>query len=279
MEVDAIIARMTQCLRGVKGVECLVLGGSRARQTHTPDSDIDLGIYYSAAAPLELEALQLLAQQNDDQHREQLLTAPGAWGRWINGGGWLTVNGLSVDWLYRDLDLAAAVIEDCLGGQIQIDYQKGHPHGFASHMFMAEVALSQPLWDPLGKFARLKSLTQPYPALLKEAVIKKFQAEAEFSIRVARKSLQRADVAYVAGCCFRTVACLMQVLFAINEQYFMNEKGAVALASTFARRPEQLEARVNQAFAHLRAEPNALSEVLDLFSDLAQEIKALTPAL
>jgi len=32
------------------------------------------------------------------------VTAPGEWGPWVDGGGWLTVDGAAVDWIYRDLD-------------------------------------------------------------------------------------------------------------------------------------------------------------------------------
>ncbi|RVX41729.1 nucleotidyltransferase-like protein [Nonomuraea polychroma] len=41
-DLHAVAAR----LAGVPGVAAVVLGGSRARGTHRPDSDIDLGLYY-----------------------------------------------------------------------------------------------------------------------------------------------------------------------------------------------------------------------------------------
>ena len=58
--------------------------------------------------------------------------------------------------------------------------------------------------------------------------------EISFSLVVAQKAVVRGDVAYIAGCCFRSVACMNQVLFALNETYLLNEKGAVALAITSA---------------------------------------------
>jgi hypothetical protein len=41
-------------IQRVSGVTAVVLGGSRARGTARPDSDIDLGIYYHAQQPLDL---------------------------------------------------------------------------------------------------------------------------------------------------------------------------------------------------------------------------------
>jgi tRNA nucleotidyltransferase (CCA-adding enzyme) len=44
--VQKIINNVTRKLEGVPGIIGVVLGGSRARGTHRPDSDIDIGIYY-----------------------------------------------------------------------------------------------------------------------------------------------------------------------------------------------------------------------------------------
>lgn len=48
-------------LTGVDGVVGVLLGGSRARGDHSPDSDVDLGVYYRP--PLDVEALTELARQ------------------------------------------------------------------------------------------------------------------------------------------------------------------------------------------------------------------------
>jgi predicted nucleotidyltransferase len=44
-DIDDLIRDLVAQLRGIEGVAAVVLGGSRARNTHTPESDIDLGIY------------------------------------------------------------------------------------------------------------------------------------------------------------------------------------------------------------------------------------------
>lgn len=220
MEVQALISGIAQRLQTINGVEAIALGGSRARGTHRSDSDIDIGIYYRPAYPLDLDALERLAIEIDDQHRTALVTEFGSWGPWINGGGWLTVQSIQVDFLYRDLERVSACIHKCCDGHVQIAYQPGHPHGFLTHIYLAEVALSQPLWDPKETLLKLKARSVPYPPKLKQAILTQFQWEADFSLKVGRKGISRGDVSYVAGCCFRCVSCLMQTLFALNGQYW-----------------------------------------------------------
>ncbi len=164
MDVSELILEIVDRLRGVAGVEVVVLGGSRARGSHTETSDIDLGLYYFPAAALDLVALERVASEIDDAHRANLVTGIGGWGPWINGGGWLKVNQVPVDFLYRDLDRVSQIIEACRDGRIEIAYQPVHLHPFTSSIYLAEVALCQPLWDPRGSLARLKERARPYPA-------------------------------------------------------------------------------------------------------------------
>jgi hypothetical protein len=84
----------------VPGVLGVVLAGSRARRGHTAESDVDLGLYYRP--PLDVEALGELARRVAGPQAR--VTAPGEWGRWVDGGGWLRIEHTAVDWIYRDLD-------------------------------------------------------------------------------------------------------------------------------------------------------------------------------
>jgi predicted nucleotidyltransferase len=275
MDAQELVTTIVQHLQQIKGIEGVVLGGSRARGTHTPQSDIDLGLYYRANDPLDLQALRHLATELGDSHRPDVITDFGEWGPWINGGGWLKIQGMAVDFLYREVEKVASTITSCRAGEVQVAYQPGHPHAFLSPVYMAEIALCRILWDPQGTLARLKSQTVPYPPALQQALIKQFFWEAGFSLRIASKGLPRNDVSYVAGCCFRCISCLMQTLFALNERYWMNEKGAVALAQTFPLCPAQLEARINEVFTRLASETAHLSSAVQLVEELVNETERL----
>ena len=214
VNIQALIDEIVGQVKLVDGVGAIVLGGSRARGTHTAKSDIDLCIYYHPDHSLDLKALEQVAAGFDDSHHLGLLTSAGGWGPWINGGGWLTVHSQPIDFLYRDLHQVEMVIEACHLGQVDIVYQPGHPHGFVSAIYMAEVALCRLLWESDGRLSALKLKTSHYPLALKNALIKKFAWEIDFALETAKKSIERIDIAYAAGSCFRGTMCILQVLFA-----------------------------------------------------------------
>jgi hypothetical protein len=80
LDLDALAQRLTS----VSGVVGAVLGGSRARGEHMPDSDVDLGIYYRD--DLDIEALGALAREVAGPDAQ--VTKLGEWGPWVDGGAW-----------------------------------------------------------------------------------------------------------------------------------------------------------------------------------------------
>jgi predicted nucleotidyltransferase len=251
--LPALIEPITARLARIDGVVAVALGGSWARGAAHPNSDIDLGLYYRPERPPSVAALCRLAQELDDRHPPNAATALGEWGPWINGGAWLEIEGQRVDWLYRDLDRVARTIAACRAGQPACEYQIGHPHAFHSHMYMGEVHHARVLYDPDGALAALQALTAEYPPALQRWLIDKHLFEAQFSVDISRKAAQRGDVFYVTGCLFRSIACLVQVLFALNRRYFLNEKGAVAAIDAFPLRPADFSAVVADVLSHTGA--------------------------
>jgi hypothetical protein len=245
---EVLIGRLVRAFGGVPGVRAIVLGGSRARGEATAKSDYDIGLYYDADQPIDTGRLAKAAMLLPGAASSSV-TAIGEWGAWINGGAWLTVGGKRVDLLYREIDKVRAVIEACRAGRIERVYQPGHPHAFVSSIYMGEVALARVLWDPDEVFGALKRLCEPYPPALGEALIRTFLWEAKFAIENALHGRGRDDPAYIAGCGFRSVACLCQSLFALNGVYLLNEKGAALAVERLARRPADFAARVGQAIA------------------------------
>ena len=229
---DAVLARVVEALRPVEGLVALVLGGSRGRGTAGPTSDYDIGLYYEPDAPLDIEALRsAIAPLVDDA--SSTVTQIGEWGPWIIGGGWLTIGGVEVDLLYRDLGRVRSVIADARQGRFSMNYQVGHPHGFCSTIWMGEVATCRPLFDPFGVIAELKGEAWPYPEALRDALVARFGWEVDFAIENAELAARRAERTHIAGCAYRALCCAAQVLFALNGRYLINEKGAVSEAATF----------------------------------------------
>ena len=242
---ERLLAELTEILATVSGVRAIALGGSRARGTATPHSDYDIGLYYDGAQPLDVAALGRIAAEIDDRGAAASVTPVGGWGPWIDGGGWLVIEEMHVDLLYRDLAKVARVIEDCHAGRLEVAYQPGHPHAFVSAIYAGEVALAKVLHDPDGLLAAHRVRISPYPAALARELRRRFEWEAHFSLENAEKARARADTAYISGCAFRSIACLCQALHAINGVWLLNEKGAVAGVMRLSRKPDLFAQRTN----------------------------------
>ena len=145
----------------------------------------------------------------------------------------MTVGGHAVDFIYRDLVRVEAIVDDCCAGRVEIYYQPGHVHGFVTSIYLAEIATCRVIWDADADVARLKRKASGYPTALKQGLVKKFSWEIEFALAIRARACRVRTWRSQPGCAFRAVACMLQVLFAINEKYWLNEKGAVGTGGEF----------------------------------------------
>ncbi|MDR0270097.1 hypothetical protein [Paenibacillus sp.] len=187
----------------------------------------------------------------------------------------MKVNDTPVDFLFLDQNKVSQVIEQCVKGDITIDYQPGHPHGFVNSIYLAEIALCKVLWDPSGVVGKLKSKAIPFSPVFQTAIIQKFYWEANFSLENGYKGIYKKDVSYITGCCFRSVSCLNQVLFAINETYLMNEKGATSIADSFSMVPSKYSHRIYEIFTLITEDQDCLKKALNMMRDLIRETGSL----
>ncbi|NUO60684.1 MAG: nucleotidyltransferase domain-containing protein [Hamadaea sp.] len=241
-DLRPIAARLAE----IPGVVAVALGGSRARGTHRPDSDIDLGLYYRGA--LSVDRLRALARELTGTPTD--VTEPGGWGPWVNGGGWLTVDGWRVDWIYRDLDRVRGVVDEVRAGRYEIGVQPGHPLGFYSHAYAGEVALGQILADPTGELTGLKALLSAYPRKLADSLAHGLW-EADFLVGSAKYAVAGADPAYAAGCLFRMIGVLCHAVHAHDGAWLINEKGMIAATGRLPSAPPEFAARAQAIFAAL----------------------------
>ncbi len=246
-DVKAVLDKAVTVLSAVPGVQAIVLGGSRARGTHSPSSDIDIGIYYDSLT-LDLDALNKATQTVDDEHRENLIAPPGGWGEWVNGGGWLVIDGCPVDFILRDMARVEKVVEECQLGMVSSHYQTGHPHAYINVMYMGELAVSKLLWENGNHVSTLKRMAEQYPAELQRTLIHLFSFEAEFSLWLAESSIDKDDIYYVTAHVVRSISALNQVMFALNKEYCLNEKKAVKMVDSFEIHPAGYKGKVDDIF-------------------------------
>ncbi|MCK1722320.1 nucleotidyltransferase domain-containing protein [Bradyrhizobium sp. 141] len=274
MSHDPLLTHLTSAFREVPGLAAIVLGGSRARGSAHLTSDHDIGLYFAAASPIDTERLLAAAKEIADDPAATTVTPVGEWGPWIVGGAWLSVEGRKVDLLYRNADAVEAVMKSCHAGLVTMTYQPGHPHGFCSAIWMGEIAYCQPLHDPQGLIARLKSIALPYPRPLREALIQRFRWEILFGIGNAELAIARGDRTHVAGCLYRSLACIAQVLFALNERYLINEKGALQEAARLPLTIPHLTERTDDVWRLI--DDGALASACEVLRKIDQQLKVLS---
>jgi hypothetical protein len=257
--LEELAARLT----GVPGVVGVLLGGSRARNAHTAESDTDLGLYYRP--PLDVVALRALAR--DVAAPGANVTQPGEWGPWVDGGGWLTVDGSALDWIYRDLGRVERAWRDAEEGRYAFHAQAGHPLGVPDFAYPGELALGVILADPGGELAELQRRTRVYPPALAERLVAGLW-EADFLVGIARKAVSRSDAAYVAGCLFRLAGVCAHALHGAAGRWLINEKGAVAAAAALPGAPDRFKNRMDAVFAQVDGDPLHLTAAIDSAADL-----------
>ena len=141
----------------VPGVRAVALGGSRARGTHRPDSDVDLGLYVDAN--VDLDDLERVAGRWTSG--DPSIEPRGGWGPWMDSGAWLVVDGVAVDLILRDVTRVADQCARAARGEFAFHAQPGHPLGFLDIAYAGELATCVPLCDPAGLIPELARIVTP----------------------------------------------------------------------------------------------------------------------
>lgn len=258
MITDAKLREVADSLTTVPGIRAVVLGGSRARGTHHAGSDVDLGLYYDRQT-LDLVALQdRAASWNSNGPVE--VTAPGSWGPWVDGGGWLTVDNTPVDWILRDVTRVQDQCERAVRGEFSFHSQPGHPLGFLDINYAGEVATCVSLADPTGLVADLKQSLTPYPPALRDAMVNNLW-QADFLVQSARKGIPKHDITYVQLCCASALMLCAHAWHAAAGQWATNEKGIVVDVARLDMETHGFAAKASLALACAADSQEALADM------------------
>ncbi len=275
MQQLALIEHLVDRLKYVDGLKAIVLGGSYASGAQKPDSDIDIAIYYKEDQPLDIGHIRTIASKLNDMPNP-VVTDLGGWGPWVNGGAWLTIQGQRVDFLYRNVDRVSQVLDACNNGEFETDYLQQPPYGFYSYIYCAETQVCKSLYDPDGLLQMLKAKVSHYPNTLKQAIFKHNLWSAGFSLENAKKPAGRGDIYFTAGCVTRAVSMLVQVLYALNETYFLSEKGLSKDTSGFKIQPDNFLARIDAILSNIGHSPSELKKRVLATETLREELLELS---
>ena len=266
---DDLVARLAT----VPGITAVVLGGSRARGSALPDSDLDLGLLYRDAVPIDLAALQTVIEEVNDT-LDVVPTPIGGWGPWVNGGAWLRIDGHPVDLLYRSIDRYEATIENAERGFAEHDYLQQPPYGFQSTIYLGEIDTGSPLHDPTDELATLKSRVRPYPAALRANLVAGYHWGATFTMQNAIKPAGRGDVFASVGCLSRAAAFLVQTLLAHGELYPISDKGALDQLALVNATYADLSSRMSACLliGDARQLPDAVASMGEICAEIGEVV-------
>ena len=269
------IEHMAEELAQTTGVAAVVLGGSHARGRARDDSDVDLGLLYREATPIDLTALRDLARRWNDSG-EGAVTKPYEWGPWANGGAWLLTQGQRVDWIYRCIDQVEGVIRAAERGEYEFHWSQQPPFGFFSGTYLGEVSCCAPLQDRGQEVLRLKSRVATYPDALREALVADQLWNVQFGIAAfGRKFAERGDAWGTAACLARFIYQLALALFAWNRVYLVNEKTILEEIAEFRDAPREFGIRAQAILAQPGSTPDELRASVNALAELHQEVVSL----
>ena len=204
---------LAERLSRIPGVVAVTLGGSRALGTQRPDSDWDFGLYDTDTIdPDDVRALGY----------EGTVVAPGEWAYPMNGGAWLSIDGQSVDLLYREQADVQRWTAEANDGRWELFRVPGYLCGMASYVLVGEAAVGRVLAGTLDQ--------PPFPVRLGRDGPRKWVWEARFWLRHAASHAAAGDVAACIGKCSAAVVAVAQARLLERREWALNEKGIVARA-------------------------------------------------
>lgn len=269
-----ILERTVNELKELAGIEAIVLGGSHARGRARPDSDLDIGLYYWPETAFSIQQVRQIASRLNDAP-DPVVSGFLAWGDWVDGGAWLTIEGQRVDLLYRSLEKVETTLTEALEGRFEIDFEQQPPFGFFGPTLLGEAAIAVPLHDPRSTLAALKVKVSPMPDALAEAVVQSRLWSVDFGLAAfAHKFAANGDVHGVTGCLSRFAQALVLTLFALNRVYPVNDKTTISEIEGFRIAPADFGFQLRSVLSNVGSTPEALEASIGAIGALFEEVRA-----
>ncbi len=269
VQPDEIVSFIVPFLMSVNGVAAIGNLGSQNNGVTRHDGTVDLVILYSDANPLNIAQLSG-ALENCDDKMKPTVTELGSAGPWMNGGAQCLVGGKRIDFTYRSIEAIKTVIANADVGNADHDWLQHPPYGFSSVAYLGEIDVCTEVYDPKEILSTLKQDVRPYPRMLRSNLVNGFLWGAEFTISNCMSAAQRLDVYTALGGITRSAAMLTFALFALNERYYVSDRGALEVMATFPWIPAQCHARIHDAMR----DPD-LEGALKQMATLVSEAKAI----
>jgi len=239
-----IIRRMTE------GRYAISIGGSQGKGTSDDRSDIDFRLFYDQV--FKAEVYKEFAE-HEASWRQKGVLIDGTWVRKI-----ADIDAALDRWLSGDL-AAPDIVWTIWGYRVLPDIYH-------------QATIEDP-YDVIGGWKRRLSV---YPAVLKQAVLKKHLESVRYWRRDYhyRNKVTRGDVVFLAGLSARLVHDLNEILFALNETYYVGDGQNLRFVEQFRIKPEGYSAKV-RAILYPGATDDALQRQYDALDALIDEVVSL----
>jgi hypothetical protein len=143
-------------------------------------------------------------------------------------------------------------------------------------VYFAETHYCVPLHDPDGEIAALKQAVVVYPDAMQTRILQDSLWGAEFSMWACARFADLTDAYNAVGCMSRAAQYLVQALFALNREYFLNDKQVNRILAQFARCPRDCASRIATVLASPGRDADELRGSLDALWQVWAEAVSLT---
>ena len=234
-----MVADFVESLMGIAGAVAVArTGGDDEARRAAPGGEPVYLLYYRGT--LDAAELRELPFEGD-------VSEPGAWGRLVNGGASLAVEGRRVDVTYRDLDAVERWVAEASEGRFEIDAVDGWLAGMPTYVLVAELATCEALAGELPR--------PEFPAALRESATRRWRDAAASVLEIAESLAVRGDVAACVGLLAKAAVAAAQARLAERGEWALSEGGIVrraglgrteAILAATGDRPLDLERAVSR---------------------------------
>lgn len=259
--IQAVLEEFTPICRRLAGEQryAISVSGSLGKGTWDQRSDIDFRLFTDQAIPWPWQDA-------------------GRWSEWHAAVARWKERGVNVDdiWPRPVADIDAA-LDSWLGGEI-----KPMPVVWTiwGYHILPDIYSQYVVEDPYQLIAGWKARLSVYPPALKQAILKKYAGSLRYwrgDYHYANK-VERADPIFLAGMASKLVHEILQILFALNETYFVGDGSNLAFTEAFTILPSNFSARVQAILYPCAALPEAARSQYAALLALIDEVLTLVEA-
>ena len=256
MNIQPVLDQLLPIIRRFAvGRYAVAISGSYGKGSHDSRSDIDLRLYADEIPASFAEMGEAIRQPKEE------------WGR----------KGIKIDdfWPRKISDIEAA-LDNWLAGKPQTSHPVWTVWGY---QLLPDLYFQQALADPYAIVADWKMRLQVYPPPLQKALLDKHLGSLRYwrhDYHYANK-VQRQDVVFLAGLSVKLVHDIIQVLFALNESYYVGDGYNLAYLARLPHQPPDVANRL-QTILYPPSSAEMFAEQHNRFLALIDDVDQLATA-